>query len=903
MRKRKEARNVRSQPWSQAEEDNLLDVEVLLRQDIQCLHYGTQYTEADITKFVSFEFAKISFGSPRTVEAIRNHRRDPSYQRKLSARMDAILASTIAPLAVEEDLASVEFELDERIESVFQEMLEGSQDDQPSRKYLEEWLDRIVREGDPETALDSLNEYVLFLFTRIPGRKASGDGSGRNVVPQEKLGRSQRRRQEFKRMQQLYKTSRRKAAGLILDGVDMSARCELVPNFALDWAKTYERNPVPPDLSQMTRVRATSETSVWTPVLEEEIEEFLQADKAPGPDGITKPFLVDVGPRILSKIFSIIMRVRKLPDCLMSSHTIFIPKVKIAAKVGAGNGNGHAETCIRLARKRYRDLYVILLDMRNAFGSVPHLSMIRALEMSGASSGLVEYILRQLGDDYGFPVGAGNRVTAQAFADDMNCVSSTRSGLQTNIDKLHQLAACFGLDFNPNKCQTLSIRACGKNKFSWVEAGNPFYVGNVAVPQIRMFETFRYLGGFLDHQGLKETRVALSDWNGRLERCSLKPQQKLYILKMYLLPRLVLKLTFVKATDGNLRMFDKSIRSAARRMLNLPTTGVLNACFYAPVREGGLGLMRLRYSIPAIIARRFRKLRESAVPEIQWVARSLFNTKRIENAEKLIQSRVMGRDKKGRAIEVRGTMAHLIQKINAFDLHRRYTGRGLRESAKVKYVHNWVSDGSRIMESRKYCEALKLRFHALPLLDRLVNGLPTQRAQCRLGCISIESQGHVLQKCPWMRSVRVKRHDRVKLECIKILKNLNYEVRCEPLVRVGARCYKPDAVVWRDDAITVLEVCVVGDKYQLNTARRYKQRKYGRVKGMRAALRSLMGMRARTVSFCPVVISSKGIWAKRSEIDLLALGFKKKQLEFLTTLAVEGSVNIYRRFMRQVQAQ
>ncbi|CAG7666513.1 unnamed protein product [Allacma fusca] len=462
------------------------------------------------------------------------------------------------------DESPADSELDEKIERAVQEMMDVSQDDQPSGKYIETWAPRKV------------------------GRKG---GSGQKVVSREKLRQLLRQRNEFKKIQKLYSNSRRKTAGLILDGVDLSARCESVRNFANDWAKTYQKDLVQLDLSQMIKLRATDVAFVWTPVSEEDVEDFLkllQADKAPGPDGMKNAFLADVGPRILSKNFCVIIRLKKLPDCLMTSNTIFIPKMKAITKEDTGAGQS---------------------------------STVRRL----------------LGNDYGFPVGGGHNVT---FADDINSVSSTRSGLLRNLDKLYGLATCFGLEFNPKKCQSLSVRASGKGNFIWVETGSPFFVGNVAVPEIDTFETFRYLGGFLDHEGLKETSVALMDWTSRLGMSSLKPQQKLYILKTYLIPRLVWKLTFIKAQDENLRGFDKTIRAAARTMLNLPATGVLNTSFYAPVKEGGLGLMRLRYSIPTIIARRFGKLRKSKVPEIQWVANLSFNINRVANAETLIQSRV-----------------------------------------------------------------------------------------------------------------------------------------------------------------------------------------------------------------------------------------------------------------------
>ncbi|EEC11282.1 reverse transcriptase, putative [Ixodes scapularis] len=99
----------------------------------------------------------------------------------------------------------------------------------------------------------------------------------------------------------------------------------------------------------------------------------------------------------------------------------------------------------------------------------------------------------------------------------------------------------------------------------------------------------------------------------RVKKAPLKPQQRLLVLRTYLLPRLFHRLILGPWSVGLLKKLDTKVRAALRSWLALPHDVPLGY-FHAPVGEGGLGVVSLRASIPSMRLRRFEGLRFSDHP-------------------------------------------------------------------------------------------------------------------------------------------------------------------------------------------------------------------------------------------------------------------------------------------------
>lgn len=93
----------------------------------------------------------------------------------------------------------------------------------------------------------------------------------------------------------------------------------------------------------------------------------------------------------------------------------------------------------------------------------------------------------------------------------------------------------------------------------------------------------------------------------RISRSPLKSQQRLRILKRYLLPKFTHQCVLGRSDTKILRKLDCTIRKYVRKRLRLPHD-VPVAFFYAPVKDGGLGIDLLEVTIPTLKYRSLMKL-------------------------------------------------------------------------------------------------------------------------------------------------------------------------------------------------------------------------------------------------------------------------------------------------------
>ena len=102
----------------------------------------------------------------------------------------------------------------------------------------------------------------------------------------------------------------------------------------------------------------------------------------------------------------------------------------------------------------------------------------------------------------------------------------------------------------------------------------------------------------------------------------LKPQQRLFVLRTNILPALLHQLVLAEYTEGYLDSLDLMVRSKVRLWLKLPHDTV-TPFFYANYRDGGLGLVCLRFTVPpAMRLNRFRKATQSEDPILRAIAMS-----------------------------------------------------------------------------------------------------------------------------------------------------------------------------------------------------------------------------------------------------------------------------------------
>ena len=90
----------------------------------------------------------------------------------------------------------------------------------------------------------------------------------------------------------------------------------------------------------------------------------------------------------------------------------------------------------------------------------------------------------------------------------------------------------------------------------------------------------------------------------QLKAAPLKPQQRLYMVRSHLLPKLHHKLVLSRTRGGVLNRLDRLVRKSVRSWLKRPH----DAFIHSDVKHGGLGIPALRLTIPFMKSARLRRL-------------------------------------------------------------------------------------------------------------------------------------------------------------------------------------------------------------------------------------------------------------------------------------------------------
>ena len=132
------------------------------------------------------------------------------------------------------------------------------------------------------------------------------------------------------------------------------------------------------------------------------------------------------------------------------------------------------------------------------------------------------------------------------FADNLLFFAKDDSSLQAHLNHvLHRLKAC-GFYINPAKSATLKIfikpkkKQCISNPYSFI------VLDNISLKPLTIDDTYKYLGieiGPIDNKN-NTIVIELTSKLLLITKALLKPQQQLDILKSYLLPSLLHRLTF-----------------------------------------------------------------------------------------------------------------------------------------------------------------------------------------------------------------------------------------------------------------------------------------------------------------------------------------------------------------------
>ena len=190
------------------------------------------------------------------------------------------------------------------------------------------------------------------------------------------------------------------------------------------------------------------------------------------------------------------------------------------------------------SRRRKRPIILTWLDLKDAYGSVPHQTLFSVLDLAGLSGLTIdvvkdiyhqsttavrtrkektEPITVQRGVKQGCPLSpilfnlvmellvraaesfpdagyhiANSTVKSLAYADDLCVFASSPAIMQGVLDKVCVACNWAGLTFSPKKCATLSIVRSQRARQR--VATQEFHLGSVRIPAMKWEDRYKYLG-------------------------------------------------------------------------------------------------------------------------------------------------------------------------------------------------------------------------------------------------------------------------------------------------------------------------------------------------------------------------------------------------------------------------
>lgn len=582
------------------------------------------------------------------------------------------------------------------------------------------------------------------------------------------------------------------------------------------------------------------------------------------------------------------------------------------------------QTIIKNHRIQGRGLAIITIDLKKAFDTVSHSSVKRALERFHIDEKTTNYIMDNLRDSFtdmyccgemagtiqikrgvkqgdplspvlfnlvldelltvldeqkGADIGAVD-IPVMGYADDLVIMANDHKQAQKLLNKTSEFFENRHLQMNIQKCSSLVLSVVPNKKKTYVRKTPTFYVKGRPIPAIDVENMFKYLGMYFKYNGTTRCDIGeLDNQLTRIAKSALKPQQKLVIIKRYLIPKYIHALQSPAINSKILKTADRKIRSSIKRILHLPTH-LSDAALYTQCREGGLGIFSFSRKIPLIINNRVQKLRGLSVRVDNVINES---NRTIVRINKIVKQGYRTHDE--------------INRTNASELEASFYGNGLRQVNQNNASNTYIDNPPIFWKGKDFIKAVQLRLNCLPTKGLPYN--PPAERMCRAGCQRVESLSHVLQKCHIGFSRRIERHNHIvrRLKIMAAKKQWNVEE--EPHIRnLRGVLQKPDLLFRKNSDIIIADVGVSWEAPRnLNESYECKVASYSIDEFVGAVSQKHPGCSIKVMA---LIMGARGIWCSRNDELMEALGintkYNKKEMVYTT---IKGSWIIHAEHMRR----
>ncbi len=520
---------------------------------------------------------------------------------------------------------------------------------------------------------------------------------------------------------------------------------------------------------------------------------------------------------------------------------------------------------VRWARQSPKPLCLAFLDVAKAFDSVTHPAIESTLRYYGVPENTVEYLMMGfgsarslIGSEEVHPtagIGQGkpesgtifNLVVARAleslnpldglmiddrwlthlsFADDTVLISKSLQGLQRLMDNAVESLKAMGLALNPRKCASIIFTVNARKKQGYVDMDGRINVGSSPIPQMGCDDLYKYLGVKVGVHGVDpgDVQSELEIGLGRLSSAKLDPQQKMWALRVCLLPKFIYSLVYSDAGYGRLKKLDLRVRKEVRKWLHLPHD-VPTSVFHASVGDGGLGVMSYLTKIPRLQTAQALRLKQSDDWLVRWVMRTSRSrmTKRLTKPDvPVVHCKVTHRLR--RNVDVSGERQFWRER-----LEETVDFKEMRDHRLTEGINRWVCDPFKVkLTGGEYVKAIHVRLKCLDTPSRR-GRFETSSIKCGACTLFVADLSHISQSCPLTQGLRIERHNKICRRLKKWLVAKGATVVREPRIEQGHTVAIPDIIMSHVGGTSLLDPTVCGKVSEMETRYLEKREKYSMI--------------------------------------------------------------------------
>ena len=294
-----------------------------------------------------------------------------------------------------------------------------------------------------------------------------------------------------------------------------------------------------------------------------------------------------------------------------------------------------------------------------------------------------------------------------------------------------------------------------------------------------------------------------------LSKAALKPQQKLDLLKVHLIPSLLHQLVFTYTTLVSIKAIDRVIRAFVRRWLRLPKDTNL-AVFHSPSKVGGLAIPRIYLVKPVLRFISINSIRSNNDPLII----SILNNIILKWGQPKLYDNIYL------------TSNNIIRDYHIEKLFNSADGKGLRSDSHYYFINRWVGNTTKLLSGRDYVDSIKLKHALLYTKFRSKRMFPDTNTKCIMrGCrYAYDNLNHILQTCNYNYNSRIHRHNYLNNLLIQQLNKHKYITIIEPYIRTTNGLRKPDILTYKVDSDTAYIIDTQISTDTTDTNNNYKQK-------------------------------------------------------------------------------